>query len=109
MWPLRPARRPEALQALSAHRVFAEQNIDLVLMDIKMPEIDGHQLSQMLQKSRSLKNIPIVMLTAEDGMVSRLQSKLSGASYYLKKPCNVDELVKVVKRFTSNELDNSVN
>ncbi|HAC65274.1 MAG TPA: response regulator [Cyanothece sp. UBA12306] len=75
----------------------------LILMDIKMPEIDGHQLSQMLQKSRTLKDIPIVMLTAEEGMVSRLQSKLSGASYYLKKPCNIDELVKVVERFTSNQ------
>ncbi|WP_241392612.1 response regulator [Rippkaea orientalis] len=94
---------------VSSLTLLVRHQPSLILMDIKMPEIDGHQLSQMLQKSRTLKDIPIVMLTAEDGMVTRLQSKLSGASYYLKKPCNIDELIKIVKRFTSNESANWLN
>ncbi len=79
--------------------ILARNPPKLILMDVKMPEIDGHELCKMLQRSQRLRNIPIVMLTAEEGMVSRLQAKMSGANYYLKKPCDVNTLIDVVQRF----------
>ena len=72
-------------------------------MDINMPQINGYELCKMLQKSRKLREIPIVMLTGRDGIVDRLRAKMLGIEYYLTKPCQPQELIKVVKNLTSKK------
>lgn len=75
---------------------------NLVLMDISMPEIDGYELCRMLRLSSALKEVPIVMLTGRDGLVDRIRARMVGATNYVTKPFQPQQLLNVV-----NELVNS--
>jgi twitching motility two-component system response regulator PilG len=74
----------------------------LVLMDISMPEIDGYELCRMLRLSTALKKVPIVMLTGRDGLVDRIRARMVGATNYITKPFQPDQLLNIV-----NEVINS--
>lgn len=70
----------------------------LILLDINMPEINGYELCQMLNRSRKLKDIPVVMLTGREGLVDRLRAKFIGVSDYITKPFDPNELIEVVQK-----------
>jgi twitching motility two-component system response regulator PilG len=76
---------------------FIHEKPDLILMDIKMPEIDGYQLASMLHKSASLKDIPIMMLTGRDGILDRVKARMVGAVGYISKPFNPQQLAQSVQ------------
>lgn len=85
----------------SALSVLVRHKPVLILLDINMPEINGYELCQMLNRSRILKNIPVVMLTGREGLVDRLRAKFIGVSEYLTKPFDPNELIEVVHRLTA--------
>ena len=73
------------------------QSIDLVLLDLMMPGMDGLQVSRKIKENKKYRNIPIIMLTAYSGVESYIES-LSGEIFaYLHKPFKTDELVRIVK------------
>ncbi|MEA5532593.1 response regulator [Crocosphaera sp. XPORK-15E] len=69
----------------------------LILMDINMPQINGYELCQILQKSSKLREIPIIMLTGREGIIDRVRAKLIGVDHYLTKPCDPKELIEVIQ------------
>ena len=71
---------PEAFQALN------EQSIDLILLDIVMPEVDGYQLCQQLKASELFDNIPIIFLTVKSEMADEIKGFDLGAVDYITKP-----------------------
>jgi twitching motility two-component system response regulator PilG len=83
---------PDALKVLIRYKPV------LILLDINMPEINGYELCQMLNRSRKLREIPVVMLTGREGLVDRLRAKFIGASEYLTKPFDPNELIEVVQK-----------
>ncbi|GFE69188.1 response regulator [Chroococcus sp. FPU101] len=85
----------------SALTVLVRHKPVLILLDINMPEINGYELCQMLNRSRILKDIPVVMLTGREGLVDRLRAKFIGVSEYLTKPFDPNELIEVVHRLTA--------
>lgn len=80
----------------------------VILMDINMPQINGYELCRILQKSSKLRNIPIVMLTGRDGLVDKFRAKMLGVEHYLTKPCQPQELLKIIKQLTLNQTANSL-
>jgi twitching motility two-component system response regulator PilG len=79
----------------------------LILMDISMPDINGYELCQLLRKSPSLKNIPILMLSSRDGLFDRLKAKMVGADDYMTKPFTPTDLVNLVNKHISQALVNA--
>jgi twitching motility two-component system response regulator PilG len=73
------------------------QKPDLILMDIKMPEIDGYQLASILHQCTLLKDIPIMMLTGRDSILDRVKARMVGAVGYISKPFNPQQLVQSVE------------
>ena len=73
---------PDGLEGL---RAFSESDPHLVLTDIMMPGMDGHQL---VQKIRETSTVPIVMMTAADSEEAQLQGFKGGADDYVAKPFN---------------------
>ena len=82
---------------------LARQKPAVILMDINMPGIDGYELCLMLQRSRKLKNVPVVMLTGQEGNGSRIKAKFVGATDYLTKPFEPQKLVSTVQRFAQSQ------
>jgi DNA-binding response OmpR family regulator len=70
----------EALQAVAKHR------IDLILLDLMMPEMDGFEVCRALKRDPAAADIPIFMITARDDLDARMESMRLGISEYLTKP-----------------------
>lgn len=70
---------------------------DLLLLDVMMPMMDGHEVCRQLRSSFSTRHIPIVMLTARNEMTSKVRGLEGGANDYVTKPWNRDELLLRVR------------
>ncbi|MFO7848787.1 MAG: hybrid sensor histidine kinase/response regulator [Spirochaetia bacterium] len=75
-----------------ALQVVDEQDIDLVLLDIMMPEVDGFTVAEKLQKNEKTKDIPIIFLTARNDTESITRGFKIGAVDYITKPFRGEEL-----------------
>jgi signal transduction histidine kinase len=69
----------------------------LVLADIMMPVMTGHDLLQAMRNDEALRTIPVILLTARAGAEARVESLEAGADDYVSKPFNEEELVARVK------------
>lgn len=70
---------------------------DLIILDISMPEGDGHSVCQWLRSSEQTSGIPILMLTARDSIKDMKQAIKERASAYMTKPYQPKELLKKVR------------
>ena len=95
----------EASNGLEAIEVVANKDIDLVIMDIMMPKMDGYQAIKEIKK---IKDIPFIMLTARSEEFDKLLGFDIGADDYVTKPFSPKELVArvkaVTKRFQNEEI-----
>ena len=74
----------------------AEHQVDLVILDLRLPDIHGYQVAQELRKLYHPWAVPILMLTAMDQPIDQLRGFAHGAEAYLTKPCESSELLKTV-------------
>ena len=70
---------------------------ELVVLDVMLPGIDGVELLRRMKSTPALSCIPVVMATARDSEMDKIQGLDCGADYYLTKPFGVMELVSCVK------------
>ena len=69
----------------------------LVILDVMLPGVDGVELLRRMREDPELESIPVVMATAKDSEIDKIQGLDLGADYYLTKPFGVMELVSCVK------------
>jgi CheY-like chemotaxis protein len=72
-------------------------NVDLVLMDVMMPEMDGYQTTRAVRGMPEFEKLPIIALTAKAMKGDREKSIASGASDYITKPVDVDQLLSLMR------------
>jgi len=72
---------------------------DLVLMDIQMPEMDGHEATRIIRKKHSSDSLPIIALTAHAMAGEREKCLNSGMNDYLSKPINTEDLFAVLTKW----------
>ena len=81
----------EALTLANAHP------IDVILLDVMMPDMDGFQVCEALRQNDRTREIPIILLTAKDDMETRVVGMRLGVSEFLTKPINKVELFARVR------------
>jgi CheY-like chemotaxis protein len=72
-------------------------DIAIVLMDIMMPEMDGYQTIAAIRKNPDFRRLPIIALTAKAMKGDREKSLEAGASEYLAKPVNMEQLLSAMR------------
>jgi CheY-like chemotaxis protein len=82
----------EGLAALDQH-----SDLDLILMDIMMPEMDGYETTRAVRARPEFKDLPIVALTAKAMKGDREKSIEAGASDYITKPVDIDQLLSLMR------------
>ncbi|QUS36219.1 response regulator [Falsirhodobacter algicola] len=87
----------EALEALGRVADSGAPGVDLVLMDVMMPEMDGLTATREIRAQERWKNLPIIMLTAKAMADDQEQCLAAGANDYLPKPLDVDRLLSLTR------------
>jgi CheY-like chemotaxis protein/CHASE3 domain sensor protein len=87
----------EAIEALTRSSVAGASQIDLVLMDIMMPEMDGLTAMREIRKRPEWKKLPIIALTAKAMRDDQEKCLAAGANDYIAKPLDVEKLLSLVR------------
>lgn len=95
----------EGLDYLLGHGEFADREKfplpDLILLDLKMPVIDGHEVLRQIKQFPKLKRIPVVVLSSSKEEGDRAMTYDNGANSYLVKPVSFDGFLEVVHQVDS--------
>ncbi len=82
-------------------KLAKEYKPDLIISDIMMPVMDGYTMLKELKMDDDLANIPIIMLTAKDGLSDLCE--IEGSAQFLVKPFDLNLLLEVVKKHLPEE------
>lgn len=88
----------EADDGVKGLEVAKLNKIDLVITDLNMPNMNGMDLIRALRQEVSFKFTPILMLTTESDDSKKMEGKQAGATGWIVKPFNPEQLLKVVSK-----------
>jgi diguanylate cyclase (GGDEF)-like protein len=86
-----------AASATEALKLMAEHDVSLVLCDIEMPEVDGFSFLRLKRSNPDLADVPVIMVTVRDNVNAKVRGLSEGASDYLTKPFDAQELAARVR------------
>ncbi len=86
----------DELQALP---MLIQHKPDLIFLDLMMPIASGYEICTQLRRISQFKETPIVILTAQDGIVDRMRTKMVGATDFLSKPIDPNKLKTILQKY----------
>ena len=87
----------EAVDGADALTKLSEEAVDMLVTDLNMPNVDGIDLIQQVRQKPGNRFMPIIMLTSVSQPEKRNAGKAAGASGWITKPFNPDQLLAVVR------------
>jgi len=86
--------------------LLAIQNIksekpDLIILDLRMPVLDGFQIMEKIRGDKEIPSIPVIVLSAENSREAEQKSYDLGAALYLNKPIGIDDIIQIVSKHMS--------
>jgi putative two-component system response regulator len=97
-----------ALSATEALDILEENQPEMIITDLMMPEMDGIEFTTLLRKKRRFQHVYVLMLSARSDKDAKVDSKKAGANEFVTKPIDDDELsikVKLGIDWTRNRLE----
>ena len=88
----------EAADGVEALNIAKTKGVNLVITDVNMPNMDGISLIKELRALPSYRFTPLLMLTTESSPEKKQQGKAAGATGWIVKPFNPDQLLSTVKK-----------
>ncbi len=68
---------------------------DVVLLDLNLPKVEGHQLLRMIREHPICSRIPVIIVTSSDSAGDRQTAEKIGATHYFRKPSSLEEFMKL--------------
>ena len=93
----------EAYDGNSGLQKAAESPPDLILMDIKLPEIDGYEVTARLKQLPNMAGVPIIAVTANVMKGDREKTLAAGCDGYIQKPIDIDLLPSQIESFLKKD------
>lgn len=88
----------------NALKIINEENVDLVICDVKMPVMDGLTFLRLMKSNVGTHHIPVILLSARNEIADRIEGWDKGADGYLGKPFNIEELNTLIDNLIGTRL-----
>lgn len=95
----------EAEDGKEAMKLLTDQWVDLVLTDINMPNMNGLELIKAMKEDDALRSIPVVVVTTEGSKKRMQESKRLGASGFIKKPFQPEDIREILSCIMGEKTD----
>jgi two-component system, cell cycle response regulator DivK len=97
------SRKIQCVSSVSAREgldiLATDSTIAVVLMDMMMPEMDGYEAIGLIRNNETLKNLPVIAVTAQAMIGDKEKSLEAGASAYISKPVNTVLLLQLIDKY----------
>ena len=90
-----------AEDGMDALEKMSQTHVDLAIVDLNMPNMDGFELIENIRSSEDYAELPVVILSSERGEVAKERGKKVGANVYLEKPFDAKMIQYQVSKFLS--------
>ena len=91
---------PDPIQALP---MLIELKPKIIFLDLVMPVANGYEVCSQIRRISTLKDIPVIIVTSNDGIADRVRARMVGASGFLGKPIHLKKVEKVMKKHLTYE------
>ena len=98
----------QAKNGLEGYKMAVQENPHLIISDILMPELNGFEMFEKLQKDLKTRHIPLIFLSAKGEKEDVIFGMKLGADDYLTKPINVNDLLKAAKNKMPQQLNGKI-
>ena len=95
-------RASAAEDGRAALRQAREERPDIVVMDLKMPDMDGFTLLEAFKRDIELQKVPVVILSGDVAGDARRRAAKIGSAEFVAKPCLPNELLAIVRRMIAS-------
>lgn len=89
----------EVHQALTT---MLENKPDLIFLDLVMPIANGYEICAQIRRMSSVQDVPVIILSGNDGLLDRLRAKMVGASDFINKPIETDKILAITHKYLKN-------
>lgn len=93
-----------AVNGKEALSVLLDNDVDLVISDVMMPEMDGNELTEKIKTTPDLSHLPVILLTAKTQEEDKVHSMLIGADEYINKPFKMGDLQLRIDNLIQNRM-----
>ena len=87
-----------ATDGFEALAKIADQQPQIIFVDIMMPRLDGYQTCALIKNNQLFKSTPVIMLSSKDGLFDKARGRMVGSQDYLTKPFTKDQLLQAVQQ-----------
>ncbi|MUG97520.1 response regulator [Scytonema sp. UIC 10036] len=91
-------------ESVSALTTLLENKPSLIFLDLVMPIANGYEICAQIRRVSALNNIPIIIVTSNDGIVDRVRAKMAGSSGFLAKPIAIEKVLKILQKHLPNSV-----
>lgn len=86
-----------ATDGFEALAKIADQQPQIIFVDIMMPRLDGYQTCALIKHHPVFKSVPVIMLSSKDGLFDKARGRMVGSEQYLTKPFTGEELLQAIR------------
>ena len=80
---------------------IADQQPQIIFVDIMMPRLDGYQTCALIKGNQKFKGTPVIMLSSKDGLFDKARGRIVGSEQYLTKPFTREELLGAIRTYVN--------
>lgn len=89
----------EATDGIEAIKIAEKNRLDLIVMDVKLPKIDGFKAARQIREKETIEHVPIIFLSGCAEAIYQQQGQACGGNEYLTKPLDFEKLEQILDKY----------
>jgi len=81
--------------------MLLEQRLSLIFLDLVMPIANGYEICAQIRRTSIFKDMPVIIVTGNDGIVDRVRAKIVRSTDFLAKPIDTNKVLTILQKYIS--------